>query len=290
MLGNMLTVIENDLVLSDGRMLHYYDTRAADGAVPRLPVVYSHGTPNVGEPPVPLFAAAAERGIRFIGYDRPGYGSSTARPGRTVADAAEDVAAVLDELRIERFAMLGHSGGGPHTLACAALLADRLLAAVDVSGPAPYGSADLDYFAGMNPSGEAELRAAAAGREALEKMLSTAEYDPEMFTPGDREALQGSWSWLNSVVGRAMENGDVGGMIDDDLGYVAPWGFDVAAIRCPLLVCHGEDDRIVPVAHGRWVAVHAPTAELRTYPGDGHLTVLESAGVAALDWIRAHAR
>jgi pimeloyl-ACP methyl ester carboxylesterase len=289
MLGNMLTVIENDLVLSDGRKLHCYDTRAADGSVPALAVVYSHGTPNVGEPPVPLFAAAAERGIRFIGYDRPGYGPSTARPGRTVADAAGDVAAVLDALGVERFAMLGHSGGGPHTLACSALLADRLIAAVDISGPAPYGGAGLDYFTGMNPAGEAELRAAVAGREALENMLATAEYDPEMFTPGDREALQGPWNWLNGVVGRAMEDGDLGGMIDDDLAYVAPWGFDVAAIRRPLLVCHGEDDRIVPVAHGRWVAAHAPSAELRTYPGDGHLTVLESGAVAALDWLRAQA-
>lgn len=285
----MLTVTENDLVLRDGRTLHYYDTHAEDGTVPGLAVVYSHGTPNVGEPPVPLFGAATELGIRLIGYDRPGYGGSSAQPGRSVGAAAADVAAVLDALGIDRFAMLGHSGGGPHTLACAALLADRLIAAVDISGPAPYGRPDLDYFSGMTPSGAEELRASVAGREAVEKLLESMDFDPEMFTPADSAALQGSWNWLNSVVGRALEGGDIGGMIDDDLAYVAPWGFEVADIRRPLLVCHGEQDRIVPVAHGRWVAANVPSAELRTYPGDGHVSVLESAGVAALDWLRGQA-
>ncbi|HTJ67995.1 MAG TPA: alpha/beta hydrolase [Actinospica sp.] len=285
----MLTVIEHDLVLGDGRTLRCYDTRAADGSVPGLAVLWSHGTPNVGEPPAPLFAAAAERGIRFVGYDRPGYGPSTARPGRTVGSAAEDAAAVLDALGISRFAMLGHSGGGPHTLACAALLADRLIAVVDISGPAPYGGPGLDYFTGMNPSGEAELRASVAGRAALVELLESSEYDPEMFTPADHAALQGSWDWMMTVVNKALKNGDVSGMIDDDLAYVAPWGFEVTAIHRPLLVCHGEHDRIVPAAHGRWVAATVASAELRTYPADGHVSVLESAGVPALDWIREQA-
>ena len=284
----MLTVIENDLVLSDGRRLHYYETRAEDGTVPPLAVLWSHGTPNIGEPPVPLFRAAAERGIRFIGYDRPGYGPSTAAPERTIGSSAEDVATLLDVVGIHRFAMLGHSGGGPHTLACAALLGDRLIAGVDISGPAPYGSPGLDYFTGMVGSGAEELRSAAVGREALEKTLAASDYDPEMFTAADHATLQGSWSWLNGIVSRALDGG-IGGMVDDDLAYAAPWGFDVAAIRRPLLVCHGEQDRVVPASHGRWVASQIPNAELRTYPEDGHLSVLDSAAVAALDWLREQA-
>ena len=284
----MLTAIENDLVLSDGRTLHYYDTRAEDGSVPPLAVLWSHGTPNLGEPPLPLFRAAAERGMRFVAYDRPGYGPSTAQPDRTLAAAAEDAATLLDVLGIGRFAMLGHSGGGPHTLACAALLGDRLIAGVDVSGPAPYGSPDLDYFTGMVPSGAEELRASAAGRQALEKFFESSDYDPEMFTPADHAALQGNWTWLMGIAGRALQGGIVG-MVDDDLAYAAPWGFDPAAIRRPLLVCHGEQDRVVPVAHGRWVAAHVPAAELRVYPGDGHVSVLDSAAVGALDWLKERA-
>ena len=282
----MQTVIENSAVLPDGRTLHYYDTGAAEGA--DLAVVWFHGTPNLGEPPQPLLPAAAERGIRFVSYERPGYATSTERPGRDVASAAGDVAAIVDALGIGRFAVLGHSGGGPHALACAALLPDRVFAAVDVSGTAPYGGEGLDFFAGINPSGEAELRAAVLGRAELAACLEASEFDPEMFTPGDLAALEGSWAWLAGVAGKALEGG-LTGFIDDDLAGVRPWGFDPAAIEVPVLICHGEDDRVVPIAHSRWLADRIPTAQLLSYPGDGHVTVLDSAAVPALDWIRSRA-
>jgi pimeloyl-ACP methyl ester carboxylesterase len=282
----MQTVTENSAVLPDGRTLHYYQTTAEAGA--DLAVVWFHGTPNLGELPRPLFAAAAERGIRLVSYERPGYATSTGRPGREVASAAADAAAVADALGIGRFAVFGHSGGGPHALACAALVPERVIAAVDVSGSAPYGVEGLDFFAGMHPSGAAELRAAVLGRAELTGFLESSEFDPELFTPADLAALDGSWAWLAGVAGRALEGGPEG-MIDDELASVRPWGFDPAAIRVPVLVCHGEDDRMVPIGHGRWLAGRIPGARLRTYPGDGHVSVLDSAGAAALDWIRAQA-
>ena len=147
-------VSETDVDLPDGRRLHVYDTGGDD----RLAVVWHHGTPNIGAPPVPLFATADELGIRWVSYDRPGYGPSTPRPGRDFASAADDVARVTDALGIDRFATMGHSGGGPHALACGALLPDRVLAVVSVSGLAPYGSEGLDWFAGMAPSGWAHRR------------------------------------------------------------------------------------------------------------------------------------
>ncbi|MFG2626946.1 alpha/beta fold hydrolase [Streptomyces sp. NPDC048473] len=113
----MLTVTETDLELSDGRTLHVYDAHA-EGAGAGLAVVRHHGTPNVGAPPEPLFPAAAENGVRWVSYDRPGYGGSTPHPGRDIASAAGDVAAIADALGIDRFAVMGHSGGGPHALAC----------------------------------------------------------------------------------------------------------------------------------------------------------------------------
>jgi pimeloyl-ACP methyl ester carboxylesterase len=128
-------VTEADLEMTDGRTLHMYDTCA--GNTGRLPVLYHHGTPNIGRPPEPLFPASDRLGIRWVSHDRPGYGGSTPHPGRDVASAAADVASMADALGIRQFAVLGHSGGGPHALACAALLPERVLAAVSVSGPAP---------------------------------------------------------------------------------------------------------------------------------------------------------
>src|ERR671916_1313979 len=152
-------VTETDLKLSDGRTLHAYDTGAND-ADDRLAVFWHHGSPNIGPPPEPLFAAADRLGIRWASYDRPGYGGSTPRPDRDVASAAADASAVADALGIERFAVMGHSSGGSHALACAALLPECVLGVVSVSGVAPFGAEGLDWFEGFGPGGAAQLRAA----------------------------------------------------------------------------------------------------------------------------------
>ncbi len=219
-----------------------------------------------------------------MSYDRPGYGGSTPAPGRDIASAAADVAAVADALGIARFAVMGHSGGGPHALACGALLPERVVAVVSGAGLAPYDAEGLDWFAGMVPSGVASLRAAAAGRAAKEAYeTSGTEYDPQ-FTAADLAALHGDWSWFDSVVGPATKAGP-GGLIDDDLAYVSPWGFLPAQVTPPVLLLHGGRDGIVPAAHGEWLARHCPAAELRRYPEDGHISVLRHAE-SALAWLR----
>jgi pimeloyl-ACP methyl ester carboxylesterase len=114
-------VTETDLELRDGRSLHVYDA-SADGADAPLAVFWQHGTPNLGSPPQPLFPAAAKHGIRWVSYDRPGYGGSTPHPGRSMASAAADVSSIADALGIGQFAVMGHSGGGAHALAGGALL------------------------------------------------------------------------------------------------------------------------------------------------------------------------
>jgi pimeloyl-ACP methyl ester carboxylesterase len=279
-------VEEFDLELGDGRTLHVYDT-GVDEANRRLAVFWHHGTPNIGAPPEPLFAAAEELGIRWMSYDRPGYGGSTPYPGRDLASAAVDVSTIADALGIDRFALMGHSGGGPHALACGALLEERVLGVISVAGLAPFGAEGLDFFAGMTPSSVAELRAAAQGRTALEDYLESAEYDPEMFTPADHAALSGEWSWLLDVVGPAVEAGE-DGLVDDNLAYVAPWGFDPAQVIAPILFLHGGRDRLVPSSHGEWLARRCPSAELRLRGDDGHISVLGSSK-AALEWLREHA-
>ncbi|WP_407570137.1 alpha/beta fold hydrolase [Deinococcus altitudinis] len=280
----MLT--ETDLTVPGGHTLHVYDTGADSGT---LTVFWHHGTPNIGPPPEPLFAASERLGLRWIGFDRPGYGGSSALPGRDVASAASCVASIADALGIERFAVVGHSGGGPHALACAALLPERVLAAVSVAGLAPYSAPGLDWFAGMNAAGEASLRAALAGLEAKEAYeASDPPFDPEMFTAADYAALNGSWAWLNSVVGPAQAAGP-GGLIADDLAYVSPWGFEPSRITCPVLLLHGEQDRVVPSSHSRWLAGQIPSVELWLRPDDGHLSVL-NCGEAVLDWLRGHTK
>ena len=280
----MLT--QRDLTLPDGRNLHVYDVTLGTEAEP-LTIFWHHGTPNIGAPPVPLFEASSALNIRWVGHDRPGYGGSTRHPGRTVASVADDVARIADALGVDHFAVMGHSGGGPHALACAARLPDRVVAAVSGSALAPFDASGLDWFAGMVPSGSRELRAATAGATVLDAYLASAEFDPEMFTPKDYAALSGAWAWFNDVVGPATAHG-FAGAVDDDLAFVSPWGFDPARIATPLLLLHGGQDRIVPVAHAHWLAEHCPTAELRLGPNDGHVSILEQ-GPSALEWLRAKA-
>lgn len=270
----------------NGRVLHAYDT-VVSAADTRLPVFWHHGTPNIGSPPEPLFAAAERNGMRWISYDRPGYGTSTPVHDRDIASAAADVATIADAAGIGRFAVLGHSGGGPHALACAALLADRVVAAVSVSGLAPFGAAGLDWFAGMYPGGEADLRAAHQGRAEREARLAQSEFDPEMFTAADNATFNTEWSWLADVAGQAIRQGPAG-MVEDDLAYTRPWGFEPAAIAVPVLLVHGESDRIVPSTHSEWLARHIAAAELWLRRGDGHISILGQAP-AAVDWLGTHA-
>jgi pimeloyl-ACP methyl ester carboxylesterase len=277
---------ETDLKLSDGRTLHIYDV-GADRPGASLPVFWHHGTPNTGAPPEPLLPAAARLGIRWLSYDRPGYGGSTPHPGRDVASAAADVMSIADALGVDQFAVMGHSGGSPHALASAALLPERVVAAVCVAGLAPVDATGLDWYAGMAAAGEMELRAAAGGRATLEDYLASSDFDPEQFTAADHAALSGPWSWLGTVVGQAIAGG-LTGMVDDDLAYVAPWGFDPGQAGAPILFLHGRQDRIVPSSHGKWLARCCPSADLWLRPDDGHISVLNS-GVAAMDWLREHA-
>lgn len=276
-------VTETDVDLGDGRGLHVYQAGADDAP---LVVFWHHGTPNTGEPPAPLLPAAAERGIRWVSYDRPGYGRSTPRLGRDFASAAADVASIADALGIERFAVMGHSSGGPHALACGALLPERVLAVVSISGLAPYGAEGLDWFAGMAAASVAELRAATRGRAALEAHVAARDFDPEQFTPADHAAIEGAWSWLGAIAGQAIQDGPRG-MVDDNLANVAPWGYDPGKVSAPVLLVHGGQDRMVPSSHGEWLARHITSAELWLRPDDGHISVLHSAA-STLDWLRDH--
>ncbi len=274
-------VSTRDLQLTDGRLLRVHDT-GTQGASDALTLLWHHGSPQTGALLEPLLSAAAARGIRLLSYGRPSYGGSSPNPGRSVASAAADVAQIVDALGVARFAVMGASGGGPHALACAALLPDRVTGAVCIAGPAPFTDS-FDWYAGMVSDGG--LRAAAAGREARERYAASDEFDENSFTPADWAALEGGWASLGADAGRAGAAGPHG-LIDDDLAFVAPWGFDVTQIEAPVLLVQGGQDRVVPPTHADWLMRNCRSSELWLRPSDGHISILNATPVA-MDWLLA---
>ncbi|TFD72969.1 alpha/beta fold hydrolase [Cryobacterium gelidum] len=276
-------VSTQNLLLPDGRTLRVHDS--ADSHSHAFTVLWHHGSPQTGALLEPLLAAAAARGIRLLSYGRPGYGGSTRLLGRTVASAAADVAQLAEQLNLDRFAVMGASGGGPHALTCAALLPERVSATACLASLAPSDADGLDWFDGMASDG-ASLRAALLGRDARDEYEQTAEFDPESFIDRDYAALAGSWACLETDVGLAAADG-TDGLIDDDLAFVLPWEFSVGDIDTPVLYVQGGRDRVVPPAHATWLVQNTSEAELWLRPRDGHIAVLNACAVA-MDWLREH--
>ncbi len=213
---------ELDILTTDGRVLHAYDL-GPTGRSDELVVLWHHGTPNTGAPPEPLFEVARSLGIRWIGYDRPSYGGSTPHPGATVAAAAADARQIADQLGIDRFAVFGHSGGGPRALACGALLRTACLRLSASPPPRPGRPRDSTTSRGMSDGTARELQAAVRGRAELEEVLASNEFDPQSFIPADYAALEGNWSWFNGIVEAATANG-FDGMVADDVEHDGPVG------------------------------------------------------------------
>ncbi len=269
--------------LPDGRALAV--TEAGDPA--GAPVVFHHGTPSSGVLYARWAGDAREHGVRLIGYDRAGYGGSDRRAGRAVADVAADVDALARALGIERYGTWGVSGGGPHALACAAL-SERCAAAATFASVAPYGEPDLDWTAGMGEENVRELGAALEGEAALrpfheEFAAAVLSIDAEqlaeemktLLSPVDAAALTGAYAEYLLESFQAGLRPGVDGWLDDDLAFTRPWGFDVAGISVPVQLWQGDQDLMVPHAHGGWLARRIPGVEARMPPGEGHLTVVD---------------
>jgi pimeloyl-ACP methyl ester carboxylesterase len=192
-----------DIKVGD-RTLTIHEDGAPDGPA----ILHHHGTPLAGRPMDLWVEDARERGVRLVCCDRPGYGGSTPAPGRTVGDAAADAAAIMDELGVERFVTWGISGGGPHALACAALLPDRVAAVASLAGIAPFDAPGLNYFSGMGEDNIKEFGLTMAGREYIEPY---AEAVGEMMRQGSVEQLaEGIASIISEVDRVALIDGGVG--------------------------------------------------------------------------------
>ncbi|WP_343965247.1 alpha/beta hydrolase [Kribbella koreensis] len=273
------------LEVGDGRVVEYLVEGPAGGR----PLVLHHGTPGVAMLLEPVAEAAYRHGLRFVTHSRPGYSDSTPQPGRRVADVADDVTALLDVLGADDFVTIGWSGGGPHALASAALLPDRCRAAAVIAGVAPYDAEGLDWLAGMGEENITEFGAAATGKDALEEFLTEASADLKNVQPGeiiaafgdllsavDQAALRDGLAGYLAASCRAAVSRGYDGWRDDDLAFLTDWGIDLATIRVPVSIWQGDQDRMVPHAHGRWLGEHVPGATTQLVPGEGHLSLINN--------------
>ena len=228
--------------VAGGRTLDVLTSGPADG----LPLVFHSGTPSGLVTYDPMTEAAAALGLRTVAYSRPGYGASAPHPGRLVADAAADVASILDRIDAGPFVTAGWSGGGPHALACATLLPGRCLAAASIAGVAPYGGAGLDWAAGMAPENVQEFAAAATGPAALTSLLdegatalrhiTAAELTAgmgELLSEADRAVVSGKFAEYLAASFRAALAGSIAGWRDDDLAFIRDWGFPLGGGKGP---------------------------------------------------------
>jgi pimeloyl-ACP methyl ester carboxylesterase len=267
---------------ADGRTLCFAEWGDLDG----FPVFSLHGTPGGRLNRHPDESKYVEAGARVITYDRPGYGSSERQPGRAVVDCVADVEAIAAALGIDRFSVEGGSGGGPHALAVAARLPDRVVRARCDVGVAPYPSAGLDWFAGMDPRNVTEFSRALDGEPVLvpyvekdlAEMVANVADDPSKILEGfelsdaDRAVLQrADFAQLIRDATDDLARGGIWGWVDDDLCFVKPWGFDISEITVPVEVRYGLTDVLVPAAHGSWLAEHVPNATVVAEADEGHM-------------------
>jgi len=274
------------LQTNDGRTLAF----AAWGDPSGFPIMALHGTPGCRLQRWPHEDLYQQLGVCVVTHDRAGYGRSTRRHGRSVADAVDDVVAIADELGFERFGVTGASGGGPHALACAALRPDRVVRATCSVGVAPHGDGGLEHdewVDGMDPENVKELEMALAGEEALAEYVEVQQAQAEARVAVDPSTVLDDYDLSDSdraqlarpevmqILREATAEwafDGVGGWVDDDLAFVSPWGFDVSRIAVPVLIIYGSADVLVPSAHGRWLAAHVPGCIAKIEEG-GHLGV-----------------
>ena len=268
---------------ADGRALDVLVAGAPSGPA----VLCHHGTPSDASLWLAWDGIARAHGVRLIAISRPGYATSSRRAGRCVADVAADTRFVLDELAVPWFVTAGWSGGGPHALACGALLGDRCRAVATLAGVAPYGEPDLDFLAGMGPENHAEFGAALAGearvRAWLEANVAAFRHvtGPELadafggLVPAiDKDVLAGGFADAMAAEMRRALAGGFDGWIDDDIAFTKPWGFALDAIGVPVVVWQGDLDLMVPAAHGRWLAARLPNAIAKPASGHGHISLV----------------
>jgi pimeloyl-ACP methyl ester carboxylesterase len=273
--------LEHRFTLRDGRTFAVAEWGDPAG----IPVFMVHGTPGGRiswwkDPTI-----YARFGIRRLTIDRPGYGESTRLQGRNAAAIVPDIVEVADALGIDRFVVTGGSGGGPHALALAALLPDRVIRCMASVSVAPYDAEGLDWLDGMVEGNVQEFAAALAGESATRRLLTgLREETIQRLSDGRTDWMGDNYELSEADNAMMAEHFDrvraqmlyclapgVDGWVDDDLLFARPWGFDVADLSVPVVLTYGRTDHLVPPAHGDWLAAHVPGAEAWVDEESGHM-------------------
>ena len=268
--------------LPDGRSIDVWIEGPSNG----VPLVFHHGTPGSGLPFGPMVQAIVAHGLRYVGPSRAGYGDSSRRPDRAIADVVADTAAVLDQLGADKAYVMGWSGGGPHAIACAALMPDRVLGTSTIAGVAPWEAEGLDWLDGMGQENIDEFSACVAGPESHQASLDAlwptfrdvssedvATAFGDLVDDVDRGSLTGEFAaFIAASIHEGLRRSHAG-WYDDDIAFIRPWGFDLSLIEGRVHIWQGAHDRMVPFAHGRWLAAHIPSACVHLYPEHGHLSL-----------------
>jgi pimeloyl-ACP methyl ester carboxylesterase len=267
----------------DGRRLAVTERGDPHGA----PVMLFHGTPGSRLGPIPRAMTLHATGIRLLAFDRPGFGESDRLPGRSVASVAADAATVADAFGITHFAVLGRSGGGPHALACAALLPERVTKAAAMVPLAPRDAMGETWFSGMTRGNTEAYQQAvtdpAALRRVLDERAAHIRADPasllanieEGLEPTDRAVIRQAnirQELVRAYAAAVSRSAD--GWFDDAVALAAPWGFDPGDIRVPVYLWHGVEDRFSPISHTRWLGERIPLATVDLEPSASHFSAL----------------
>jgi pimeloyl-ACP methyl ester carboxylesterase len=291
---------EFEICVADGsRRLIAEEAGPEDGEV----VLFHHGAPGSRRMFDRHIEEGAKRGLRHVAYSRPGYEGSDRLPGRTFADAAAEAAAVADALGVDSFATLGVSGGGGPSLACAALLPDRVTVAASVSALGPRLGEGLDWLRGAAQSNLEEFAVLEAGGNRLAdrireevrewRKITTVEellksFD-DLFCEADRDLSEDFHAYQVQGCQR-IEPDEIWGWFDDDWAMWRPWGFDLAAISVPVTIWQGGEDMFVPPQNAEWLADQVPGAKLNLLPEEGHLSLVDRHYGTILDDLLACAR
>lgn len=288
-----MSTASRQLPLPDGRELEITVSGPEDG----VPLLWHHGTPGCGYQSASKIAEVTGRGLRLVSYARAGAGRSTRNPGRSVADVAADMAAILDDLGADRCLVGGQSGGGPHALATGALLPERVAAVIVVCGVRPYGAGFLD---GMGQDNLDEFGLALQGEDALTPYLLQ---QREGMLSADPDRVVETMGSLLPAPDRAVLTGELGrdllanlsggvesihGWLDDDLAFTKAWGFELEDIAVPVSFWQGTEDLMVPQSHMPWQAERVPGAVMHLEPGEGHLSLQVNHFGAMLDEAITH--
>ncbi len=278
-----MTYKERQVGCPDGRVLDV----ATIGDPSNPAVFFHHGTPGSASLVRTLEDVALKGNLFLVTMSRAGYGASTRQEGRDVAAAVPDTRTVLDALAVDRYAVVGWSGGGPHALACAALDAPRCIGAWSLAGVAPF-TADFDWTEGMGPENVQEMELAVKGGpdyEAHMEMIGTALGEATvdnvidlfggLLSDPDKDALTpvAPRELFVDSLRQGFANG-WRGFYDDDRAIISDWGFEPGAITVPVAVWYGDHDLMVPPTHAKWLLKTIATSSEHHFPDEGHLSLI----------------